>query len=174
MRNLMNVVFILVGVAIGFYFNQSHHSATDIAAALKAPDFFYTTLKGETEKLSAQKGKVVLLHFWATWCAPCKVEFPELLKLADSHPETITILAFSVDDSPKNIEKFVKGRTVPQNFKLIWDEDKKISKDLFQTVNYPETVLVGCDGLMEDKVIGMAQDWPATIKPLLAACNRTP
>ena len=174
MRNFLKIAFILLGVAIGFYFNQSNHSATETTAALTAPDFSYTTLEGETQKLSALKGKVVLLHFWASWCAPCKVEFPELIKLAQENPQKLTILAFSVDDAPKDIKRFVKDKTIPNNLKLIWDKDKEISKDLFQTVNYPETVLVGCEGLMEDKVIGMAQDWPATIKPLLAACNHTP
>lgn len=160
----------LLGIAGGYYV-QHTPEARVIAATLTAPDFSYTTLEGETHKLSNLQGKVVLVHFWASWCQPCKLEFPALLELARNHPDNLVILAFSVDDAPQAITRFVKDESLPKNFSLIWDEGKKISRDLFQTVNYPETILVGCNRQMEDKIIGMAEDWETIAKPLLKACR---
>jgi thiol-disulfide isomerase/thioredoxin len=93
----------------------------------KAPDFTLRTLTGERVKLSDYKGKVVLLNFWATWCAPCKQELPILQALLDKHgKDKLAVLAVNIDD-PKTIaevRRFVADKKFTMPVPL--DEDSKV------------------------------------------------
>ena len=61
------------------------------------------------------KGKVVVVNFWATWCAPCRVEVPELMNLRSSYPESqVVILGVSVDEDQKSLDAFLKK--LPLNY----------------------------------------------------------
>jgi thiol-disulfide isomerase/thioredoxin len=67
-----------------------------------APAFTLTNLKGEKVSLASYKGKAVQLNFWATWCAPCKIETPWLVELEKQYaPKGFEILAVSFDDLDK-------------------------------------------------------------------------
>jgi thiol-disulfide isomerase/thioredoxin len=68
-----------------------------------APAFTLTNLQGEKVSLSRYKGKAVQINFWATWCAPCKIETPWLVELEKQYaPQGFEILAVSVDDVDKD------------------------------------------------------------------------
>ena len=68
-----------------------------------APAFTLTNLKGEKVSLASYKGKAVQLNFWATWCAPCKIETPWLVELQKQYaPKGFEILAVSFDDLDKD------------------------------------------------------------------------
>lgn len=128
-----------------------------------APNVTFTDLRGKPVKLHNYRGKIVLLNFWATWCAPCIAEFPQFIKLAQAMPEDVMILAVSIDEDKTNIETFMK-RYVPdyattKNLKLLWDHDKSISQDLFQTVRVPETIIITPNMMMARKVAGLSIEW---------------
>src|SRR5579862_2236169 len=74
-------------------------------AALSIP-----TLDDSSASINQYKGKVVLVNFWATWCAPCKKEIPWLIKLNDAYSSRgLVILGISMDDEGKKVvEPFVK------------------------------------------------------------------
>src|SRR5262245_41641181 len=57
-----------------------------------APDFNLSARKGNPANLSAYAGRVVLLDFWATWCAPCKLSFPEYQALSSRHGSNLAIV----------------------------------------------------------------------------------
>ena len=121
-----------------------------------APDFEFTDLKGNTSRLSDFQGKVVVLNFWASWCAPCVVEFPQLLNLANTFPDELVLLAISLDEDQAAMMRFLeKMDDINQdNVIIARDPDKRISLDLFQTVKLPETFLIRPDGEIIDKIIG--------------------
>ena len=76
----------------------------------RAADFSVKSLAGETVTLSAFKGKVVLLDFWASWCEPCKQELPLLDKLAPRLKEQgIEILTVNIDDHQQNAADFIRS-----------------------------------------------------------------
>jgi thiol-disulfide isomerase/thioredoxin len=56
-----------------------------------APDFEWTDLDGKTVRLSSYRGKVVVVNFWATWCAPCREEMPALQRVAASEPDVVVL-----------------------------------------------------------------------------------
>ena len=106
------------------------------------------------------KNKFTLLHFWASWCAPCVVELPKLIQLAKDEPSYL-VLAISSDNDLKSLNRFLEKqnlKNLPQNFVIILDEHKKLTQDLFQTFKLPETILVNKKGQMVQKIAGDA-DW---------------
>ncbi len=118
-----------------------------------APDF--TVSDGSTTvHLASYRGRVVLLNFWATWCAPCIVEIPSLLQLHHQMP-SLAILAVSVDEDPDAYASFIRERHV--DFITVRDPSESAPK-LFHTDMWPETYLIDRKGVIRAKFIG-AQDW---------------
>jgi thiol-disulfide isomerase/thioredoxin len=73
-----------------------------------APNFTLTNLKGDKVSLASYKGKAVQINFWATWCAPCKIETPWLVELEKQYaPKGFEILGVSFDDLDKDDPKLL-------------------------------------------------------------------
>jgi cytochrome c biogenesis protein CcmG/thiol:disulfide interchange protein DsbE len=73
-----------------------------------APAFVLEDLSGKKVSLASYKGKAVLINFWATWCAPCKIETPWLIELEKQYaPKGFEILAVSFDDLDKDDQKLL-------------------------------------------------------------------
>jgi len=74
-----------------------------------APDFTLTDLDGNLISLSEMKGEVVFLNFWATWCTPCKKEFPYFNEAFETYKEKgVNIVGISIDRSEKIVKKFLQ------------------------------------------------------------------
>jgi peroxiredoxin len=126
----------------------------------KAPAFTAMTLDSppRPKSLDAYRGQVVLINIWATWCLPCRVEMPSIEELHRTYaPRGLKVVAVSIDDpgTDNAIRSFVSQYQL--SFEILHDPDKKIS-DLYQTSGYPETVIIGRDGIIRRKVLG-ASDW---------------
>jgi peroxiredoxin len=132
----------------------------------RAPEFRLTSLDGRQVSLSDFKGKVVMVHFWATWCPPCVEEMPTIEKLyRNFQGKDFEILAVSVDEGgPDAIRSFLKQNrlTLP----VLLDPGAPVSKT-YGTFKFPETYIVDRNGIVKYKAIG-PRDWsdPATIKAL--------
>lgn len=85
----------LAGIAVA-------HAGNDLAVGAPAPSIALTALDGHRYELSALRGKVVILTFWATWCAPCREELPLLSDYAKRHAaDGLVVLGFSLDTPDK-------------------------------------------------------------------------
>ena len=83
------------------------------------PDFDEKDLNGKSLSLANYKGKVVLVDFWATWCAPCLRELPNTLKVYQKyHSQGFEVVGISLDDDQPQLEKFIKENNIawPQFF----------------------------------------------------------
>jgi len=91
-----------------------------------APEFGLESLEGRKIELSELKGKVVVLNFWGTGCAPCKVEIPQLNKLVDEYKDKNVVFLAISSDSPEVLRKFLKKR--PFSYQIMIDKGGKAFK----------------------------------------------
>jgi len=120
-----------------------------------APDF---TVQDSQNKvtLSQFHGQVVVLNFWATWCAPCVEEIPSLVAMQRRMKDKgVTVVAVSVDVDENAYRQFVRDHKV--NLLTVRDPDQK-SNALYGTSKFPETYVIDRNGVMRRKFIG-AVDW---------------
>jgi peroxiredoxin len=121
--------FALAGLALGL---------TSCAKQKPVLDFALKDSTGKTVKLSDYRGKVVLLNFWATWCAPCKIEIPWFQEFQRQYKDQdFTVLGVSMDEDG-------------------WDSVRPYMAD--HTFNYP--VVVGSDAV--ERLFGGIDDLPTT------------
>lgn len=129
---------------------------------MRVDDFAFKTITGQETSMAALEGKIVLLHFWATWCAPCVVEFPHLKDLTDAMQDDLVLVAVSADGKQEAIDAFMQ-KTFPNgvgdNFLVVHDPMQKIIQERFQTYRLPETIIINPRGEMVEKVIGGNTQW---------------
>ncbi|MFZ2198105.1 MAG: TlpA disulfide reductase family protein [Thermodesulfovibrionales bacterium] len=122
----------------------------------KAPDFALKDINGKTLSLSALKGKVVLLNFFATWCPPCRAEMPALNKLQRAlKPRGLEVIAVSTDRSINDIKDFLEKNRV--DFPILFDAERNVAKQ-YRVFSMPTTFLINRNGIIVEKFYG-EYDW---------------
>jgi peroxiredoxin len=121
---------------------------------IQAPDFELASLDGRKVKLSDFRGKAVVLNFWATWCAPCKVEMPWFVDLQKEYgSDGLTILGVAMDDSePQKIAQFASEMGV--NYPVLLGTNNV--SEAYGDVEYlPTTFYINRQGKIVGKVAGL-------------------
>lgn len=117
-----------------------------------APDFELRTLDGQTVKLSALRGKPVLVNFWATWCPPCRAEMPYLQQVHEKWTtKGLVLLAIDLEEDTETIRKFMTELNLSMTVPL--DTDGRVGK-AYGITGIPETFLIDKDGIIRQKIIG--------------------
>jgi len=104
-------IVIAAGLVLSLALLYRHHQPGSAKLAFGprpvAPDFSLTTIDGQNLNLAIYRGKVVLLNFWATWCAPCREEIPRFVQLQDKYrKDGLEIIGISMDDGPGPVRQF--------------------------------------------------------------------
>jgi peroxiredoxin len=103
----MSLLVVLIAAAIGPAGSQSPSAAKDLLNK-PAPGFALTTLSGQPLRLSKFRGNVVLLNFWATWCAPCQVEMPTFAAWQRQYgAQGLQVIGISMDDDAASARRVV-------------------------------------------------------------------
>jgi len=115
-------------------------------------DFKLTDLAGKTWGLKEQKGKVVVVNFWATWCPPCRKEMPDLDELYKRFKDQgLLVLAISDEDMGK-VRPFIADHKV--SYPILLDPGRKVN-ELFQIEGIPRTFVYDRDGKLVAQSIDM-------------------
>lgn len=121
-----------------------------------APDFSIVTLDGEYLRLEDLRGKVVLLDFWATWCAPCRKAVPDLKRLSRKmKKDPLVIIGLSADSQEDKLWAFVDYEKM--NWPQHLDEGGKVAQK-FDVEGYPTYVLIDHEGI----IVYRHQGWSST------------
>ena len=132
-----------------------------------APQVELSSLDGRRLKLSSFRGRVVLLNLWATWCAPCRTEIPELNGLQhDLEASGLTVVGVSWDDSADSVREFQKE--IPQDYTVLLNGEEV--QDKFAGIrSLPTTYIIDREGNVRQRIIG-ARDrtqFEAALKPVI-------
>jgi cytochrome c biogenesis protein CcmG/thiol:disulfide interchange protein DsbE len=155
------VMAVVTAVAYGAT-RYLRHELFPVELGSKAPDFKAYTLDSvpRQKSLADYRGQVLLINVWATWCLPCRVEMPSIEELHKAYgPKGLKIVAVSIDDpgTDAGIRAFAKQYGL--TFEILHDATGKIV-DQYDISGYPETFIVGRDGVIRKKLM-TATDWNA-------------
>jgi peroxiredoxin len=125
-----------------------------------APNFKLRNIKGNYESLDSYRGGVVVLNFWATWCAPCRIEMPSFEKLYRRYrSEGVTVLAITLDKNSENkIKSFVDEYGL--SFPILLDEKGEVER-LYPSMTIPFTYIIDRQGRIVARVDG-AKNWESS------------
>ncbi|CAG1002069.1 glutathione peroxidase [Methylophilaceae bacterium] len=135
---------------------QEHHSLQPFSVQPlkergRAADFSLKDMEGRKRTLGEFRGKVLLVHFWASWCEPCKKEFPALSALASEFgPKGLVVLGVA-EDSRERVEAFMKENRA--GFPILFDQYGSVMRD-YRVSLIPVSVIVGKDGFIEGTLLG--------------------
>jgi peroxiredoxin len=123
---------------------------------LEAPALALDRLDGGKAGLTDFTGKVVLLNFWATWCAPCREEMPAMQRLWERYREQgLVIVAVSADKGErKKVVSFVDKLAL--GFPILLDPEGDV-RNRYEVVGLPMSYLIGRDGKISGRVIGITR-----------------
>ena len=152
-------LLLMVGAA------QASTSLTDVPIVpvverQDAPAFISESFHGGTAGLADYKGKVVLLHFWATWCLPCREEMLGMEKLWQKYKDQglVVVTISHATDSKADVETYLKALDL--SFPILLDQEGKVNGQ-YSVSRVPTSFLIDGNGKVISRVAGM-KEWDST------------
>jgi len=125
------------------------------SAPKEAPDFSAPDLSGKVQTLSAYRGRVVILNFWATWCPECVRELPSLSAFAEANKDVV-VLGVASERDPETVRKFLSSS--PVTYPVIIDATGDIFVTKYLIRALPSTIILDRKGFIADRIFG-AEDF---------------
>jgi peroxiredoxin len=138
MKKLLSISFLLLGQIFIV------PNALSVTLGNEAPNFTLKSNSGKNLRLSEQRGDVVLINFWASWCGPCRQEMPELEAIYKKYQSLgFTIYGINIDKERESADKVLNSEKL--TFPILFDTENTIS-ELYQVDAMPSTVIVDRSG----------------------------
>lgn len=144
----------LVTLGIAFLFasavgvSEETKPTCSVAGRSANLDFTLVDKDGNDHDLSKHAGKVILLDFWATWCAPCRIEIPGFVKLFDAfESEGLSVIGISVNDSLAAIRRFASEFQMDYPV-LVGDGRDDVKAAFGPLVGFPTTLIITREGMI--------------------------
>lgn len=123
------------------------------ARELYAPDFSFTTVRGDTIDNAALEGKIILMDFWATWCGPCRESVPELKELIKRYgPDRLRVISISADGKEDQWREFIAKKHM--DWDQYRDADESIRK-AFSVHAFPTYIVLDREGVIVKRMEGL-------------------
>ena len=119
-----------------------------------APDFTLKSLTGDEIVLSKLEGRPVIINFWATWCGPCREEFPALVRKYKQYQDKDLVIIginFQDDNSDEGVRTFMRNTLV--NFPIVRDTGERVGRT-YRVNGLPTSIFVDRKGIVRDIVVG--------------------
>jgi len=127
------------------------------------PPFATTTLDGTELSSSDLSGRILLLDFWATWCAPCMDSIPALHKMQRSwDDERVALISFSADSDRAALDGAIKRYKM--NWPQVWDPQGALIRETFSISQFPSYVIVDSRGVVRAQFTGWGPSHPTLIQ----------
>jgi peroxiredoxin len=111
-----------------------------------APDFRLSQLGGGEVQLSDLRGRVVILNFWATWCAPCRQEMPEFVRIYSAKQgQGLEIVAVDLQEAESQVQSFVDE--FGMRFPILFDRSGEVART-YRVNQLPVTLIIDRDGVV--------------------------
>jgi len=132
-------------------------SASAVQIAKPAPDFSLSDIDGTKVRLADFKGKVVVLNFWSTTCAPCVAELSSLNALyRELKGSGLTVLGISLDRTIKPVKELAEKQHIA--YPLLMDSLQEVYFDTYALFGQPVSIVIDRSGLVQEKLLGQV-DW---------------
>ncbi len=136
-------------------------------AGARLPEIGLTDMRGTRVDAAALKGKVVIVDFWASWCAPCKEEMPVLERLYKKYKARgLVIVGVSVDQELANVKSFLKQ--LPVSFNIVHDADHKVA-GRFKPPRMPSSYVADRNGIVRHVHAGFRDEDAAKLEAEVSA-----
>lgn len=175
----LSLAFLLVACGGGDDQNQTTSSSSTTSGPLPGkvrdvepepvPDLTFETMGGESINLREQEGRVLLVNFWATWCAPCREEIPDLNALhSDLEEKGLTVIGVALDRQGREVvAPFAKKLEI--NYPIVIDNEGTAEAAFGPIPGLPTTIIVTPDGQITKRVVGIfpTDDMKPTLQKML-------
>jgi len=132
-------------------------NALAVQTGKPAPDFTLSDIDGNKVRLADLKGKVVVLNFWSTSCAPCVAEIPSLNTLyRDLKGSGLTVLGISLDRTVKPVRELAEKQHIA--YPLLMDSLQEVYFDTYALFGQPVSMVIDRSGTVQEKLLGQV-DW---------------
>lgn len=121
-----------------------------------APDFALPDVDGNVVRLSDFRGKTVVMNFWATWCPPCRREFPELVELYDANKDRgLVVLGVDLQEPANQVRRFAED--FGAKYPIVIDLDAEVAGQ-YRLLGLPTTWFVDSQGILRAQHVGLLTD----------------
>lgn len=173
----MRTIVVMIVLGLGVFLQGRSVLAAPVESLVKAAglipsakpepavDFQLSNLDGDQVRLSEQRGKVVFLNFWATWCPPCLREMPEMEQLFQSFRQRPFVMwAVAMQEDREQVAPFFKKHRL--HLMALLDVDGEVSAQ-YRIMGLPTTYIIDCSGHTVGRAVGPRQWNDETVRRLL-------
>lgn len=155
MRMISKTVLLQRSLMAAFLLLAAMPRAHALSDGDPVPDFSLTALTGDAKNLSAFAGKIVLVNFWASWCAPCREELPQLQRLHSRFQNSdFAVVGINIDKEPANAQRFANLLGI--TFTTFLDPDHTVI-ERFKAKAMPSSYLIDRTGTVRQVFYGYNQ-----------------